>query len=94
MAGFKTIGKKYVDVDNHMALTYRYTCATKIHFSCSQKGTEFKIPYFFEDSNLASISHDGVVSKSIPLSLVSSCDIDISYFPFDEQSCPMNVSSQ
>nr|QQY02603.1 nicotinic acetylcholine receptor alpha subunit-3 [Cryptocotyle lingua] len=43
--------------------------------------------------SLAMVSHTGNVFWSPPAKLRSSCKIDITYFPFDDQSCHMKFSS-
>lgn len=41
----------------------------------------------------ATVSYDGRVSWEPPAIYVSSCAIDVEFFPFDEQTCEMKFSS-
>ena len=41
----------------------------------------------------ASISHDGIVRWNAPAIYQSTCKIDITYFPFDEQHCSLRFGS-
>ena len=41
----------------------------------------------------AGISNDGLVYWNAPAIFTSTCKIDVSYFPFDEQVCPLKFGS-
>ena len=41
----------------------------------------------------AMVRHDGNVFWPIPTKLQSSCKVDVTYFPFDEQRCKMKFGS-
>lgn len=50
----------------------------------------------FNDSPMQSkamVTHDGVVFWPPPVKLRSSCKIDITYFPFDDQKCRLKFGS-
>ncbi|XP_038059455.1 neuronal acetylcholine receptor subunit alpha-6-like [Patiria miniata] len=49
--------------------------------------------YAVEVVNRATVKHDGTVYWNPPVIFRSSCLIDISYFPFDEQRCTMKFGS-
>ncbi|XP_022096245.1 neuronal acetylcholine receptor subunit alpha-3-like [Acanthaster planci] len=49
--------------------------------------------YAVDVVNRATIKHDGTVYWNPPVIFRSSCLIDISYFPFDEQRCKMKFGS-
>jgi hypothetical protein len=48
----------------------------------SQEGTQTTIngPY-------AMLRYDGLVKFPVPMKLKSNCEVDIAYFPFDQQIC-------
>ena len=46
----------------------------------------------FKGTNVI-VSHSGYMLWIIPTMLKSSCKIDVTYFPFDEQSCPLKFGS-
>ncbi|XP_078699115.1 neuronal acetylcholine receptor subunit alpha-3-like [Branchiostoma floridae x Branchiostoma belcheri] len=46
----------------------------------------------FEDSE-ATIYSDGSVAWLFPLTMLSTCSIDVSYFPYDEQTCNLQFGS-
>ncbi|CAH1227460.1 neuronal acetylcholine receptor subunit alpha-7-like [Branchiostoma lanceolatum] len=46
----------------------------------------------FEDSE-ATIYSDGSVAWLFPLTMLSTCSIDVTYFPYDEQTCTMQFGS-
>lgn len=56
--------------------TYIYNVAS------SQDGTYGTInaPYVM-------LRHDGLVKYPVPMKLKSNCEVDITYFPFDQQVC-------
>ena len=35
----------------------------------------------------AMLRHDGLVKYPVPMKLKSNCEVDITYFPFDQQVC-------
>lgn len=45
------------------------------------------------EAYLASVHHDGLVTWDVPLVLKSSCALDVTFFPWDHQSCPLRWSS-
>ena len=47
----------------------------------------------FPETN-AIVSNNGYVLWVIPAMLKSSCKIDVTYFPFDEQKCPLKFGKQ
>ena len=56
--------------------------------------------YFSADGNYhittmtkATLYHDGLVKWEPPAIFKSSCDIDVRYFPFDEQTCWLKFGS-
>ena len=41
----------------------------------------------------AMITHEGSVFWPVPTKLLSSCKVDVTYFPFDEQACSLKFGS-
>ena len=39
------------------------------------------------------VTHNGSVLWPVPVKLMSSCRVDITYFPFDDQTCELNFGS-
>ncbi|XP_053556348.1 5-hydroxytryptamine receptor 3A-like [Bombina bombina] len=54
-----------------------------IYEMTQDEGDSPKIPYYL-------LNHNGTVLQSIPLRIISSCNLDIFKFPFDIQSCTLS----
>lgn len=48
---------------------------------------------FINNDITASVSNDGQVIEALPMLLQSSCKMDITWFPFDQQKCPLQFGS-
>ena len=55
---------------------------------CSADGN-----YHITTMTKATLYHDGLVKWEPPAIFKSSCDIDVRYFPFDEQTCWLKFGS-
>ena len=55
---------------------------TYIYNSANKDGVQGSIvgPYIM-------LSNDGLIKFPVPMKLKSTCEVDITYFPFDEQVC-------
>ena len=49
--------------------------------------------YHITTMTKATLYHDGLVKWEPPAIFKSSCDIDVRYFPFDEQTCWLKFGS-
>lgn len=45
------------------------------------------------DKYQAKISHEGEIEYNFPTTMESICPVNVRYFPFDKQSCPMRFGS-
>ena len=66
-----------------------------VHLPYSVKDTESKILTFMpgEAGITVQVWYDGHIQRCPAFLLYSSCMIDIQYFPFDTQKCPITVST-
>ena len=65
----------------------KITCNSNAHFFSADGNFEVTL------ATKATLWHNGLVEWKPPAIYKSSCEIDVEYFPFDEQTCIMKFGS-
>ncbi len=86
----------YPNVSNHLPsnqpisiISEYFIADNKISFSAQENYKGIDV----ESKTKATIYHDGQVAWLSPHILKSVCKMDVTYFPFDDQRCPMVFAS-
>ncbi len=73
---------------NYSKEIYTFTLFSLFTFNCSADGN-FEVTL----ATKATLYHNGKVEWRPPAIYKSSCEINVEYFPFDEQTCAMKFGS-